>query len=102
MNPVWMRAAKTGDVLEGGGVLLNIGDRSVALLNSGGKFYALDNICPHKGASLAQGHAENCQVTCPWHAWTFDLKTGECVTVPGVQIKTYPTKVEKSEVFVQA
>lgn len=98
----WVRAAKTGDVIEGGGVLLNIWERSVALLKSEGKFYAVDNICPHKGASLAEGAAENCRVTCPWHAWSFDLKTGECDTVPGVKIKVYPVKTEKDEIFVQA
>jgi len=97
----WIKAGKISDIPEGKAIILEAGAKQRALFNSGGKFYAIDNICPHKGASLAEGYVENCQVTCAWHAWSFELDSGKCLTLPGVKLKTYPVKIEKGDVFVQ-
>ncbi len=98
----WTRAAKISDIPEGGGVLLTVEGKKIALLRSEDKYYAIENSCPHRGAPLSLGHAQNCQVTCSWHAWAFDLKTGECLSVPEVKLITYPVKVERDDIFVQA
>ncbi len=97
----WINAGKVSDIAEGGSIILQAENKKIALFKSGGKFYAIDNLCPHRGAPLADGHVENCRVTCSWHAWEFDLKTGECLTVPDGKVKAYAVKIEKDEVFVR-
>lgn len=52
-------------------------DRIVAIFHVGGEFYALDGICPHQGGPLGQGVLTGCVVTCPWHGWQFDVRTGQ-------------------------
>ena len=51
--------------------------RLLCVANEEGHVYALDGLCPHQGAPLAEGTLENGKLICPWHAWAFDLQTGE-------------------------
>ncbi|HEV2826868.1 MAG TPA: Rieske 2Fe-2S domain-containing protein, partial [Pyrinomonadaceae bacterium] len=56
--------------------------RELALFNINGEFYATENSCPHKGAPLAEGILCEHVIECDWHGWQFDVRTGECLTVP--------------------
>jgi nitrite reductase/ring-hydroxylating ferredoxin subunit len=60
----------------------------VAVFNVGGEYYAIENFCPHKGAPLSDGVICGHVVECSLHGWQFDVRTGECLTVPE-RIKTY-------------
>ena len=97
----WVRAAKVSDIVEGKAVVFSLGTEEIAIFKSGKDFYAIGNICPHRGASLSEGHLENAQVTCAWHAWTFDVKTGMSLDIPGAKVKTYKVKIENQEIFVK-
>jgi nitrite reductase/ring-hydroxylating ferredoxin subunit len=66
----------------------------LALFNVGGKFYATENFCPHKGAPLADGNLCGGIVECDWHGWRFDLATGHCLTRRGADIETYEVIIE--------
>lgn len=49
----------------------------IALCNVGGVVYALDNTCPHAGGPIGEGTIADDVVTCPWHGWRFNVRTGE-------------------------
>jgi nitrite reductase/ring-hydroxylating ferredoxin subunit len=66
---------------------LSNGDE-VAVFNVGGEYYAIENFCPHKGAPLSEGVLCGHVVECSLHGWQFDVRTGDCLTVPE-RIKTY-------------
>jgi nitrite reductase (NADH) small subunit len=65
----------------------------LALYNTGGRFYAIENFCPHKGAPLAEGTLSEHTIECDWHGWRFDLRTGECLTTRSA-IETYEVVIE--------
>lgn len=76
--------------------------RGIALVNLDGVFYALDNNCPHNGGPLAQGRleADDC-LRCPWHGWTWDVRTGRAVTPPvAYRVLTHQVRVEGDDVLV--
>lgn len=54
----------------------------ILVANIGGRFYAMDNVCPHAGGSLAEGYLDDDVVTCAMHNWEFDVKTGRCLANP--------------------
>lgn len=56
-------------------------------------YVALLNSCPHAGASLAEGHVADGEVSCPWHGWRFDLATGTCRTIAEDSTRTFPLRV---------
>jgi nitrite reductase (NADH) small subunit len=72
----------------------------VAVFHADGQYYAIDDRCPHAGASLADGCVEAGVVTCAWHAWRFRLSDGSWADNPRVKTKTYPVVVENGQVYV--
>ena len=97
---MWRKAAKTSEWEDGQGKPVALGDKQLALFKVGGQFYALDNACPHRGGPLGEGHLDGAEVTCPWHAWTFDVKTGDCLSTPDTKQKTFPVKVEGDDILI--
>jgi nitrite reductase/ring-hydroxylating ferredoxin subunit len=74
--------------------------RRVAVFNVDGKLYGIESDCKHMKASLQKGQVQHEVVTCPWHHWQYDLKTGRCLTVDKFKLKTYPVAIEGNDVFV--
>ena len=55
-------------------------------------YRAIDNSCPHAGGALSQGTQDGHQVTCPWHGWQFDVRTGSCLTLAEDSVRSYPVR----------
>ncbi|MEV3859616.1 bifunctional 3-phenylpropionate/cinnamic acid dioxygenase ferredoxin subunit [Streptomyces sp. NPDC050095] len=66
-----------------------------------GELYAIDDTCTHQGASLSDGWLEGCQVECPLHAASFDLRTGQPVCLPARRpVRTHRVTVEDGVIHV--
>jgi len=96
----FVRAIKAGDVPEGEGRTVEVSGRRVAVFNAGGAFYAIDDECPHQGGPLGEGCLSGAYVTCPWHAWDFNVMTGELDGDPETRIETFEVKVEGDDVLI--
>ncbi|MFO0908785.1 MAG: non-heme iron oxygenase ferredoxin subunit [Isosphaeraceae bacterium] len=75
--------------------------RIYALFNVNGEICAIDGVCPHQGGPLAEGVLDGCVVTCPWHGWPFDVKSGKTPLGPRVMQPVYEVKIEGNDVYVQ-
>lgn len=54
------------------------------------KFFAVDDVCTHEEQSLSEGEIVGCQIECPLHYATFDLRTGEATALPATEpLRTY-------------
>ena len=93
--------ARVGDVAEGGGVTVQVGSKLVALFHEQGQYFAIDDVCPHMGTSLAGGYVEDGIVTCPWHAWRFRLADGAWADNPRLKIGCYPIRLENGVIQIQ-
>lgn len=93
--------AKVGDIRESESIIVEINKKDVAIFCVGGKYYAIDDMCPHAGASLSGGSIENEIVTCPWHGWRFRLTDGAWADNPKVKTGCYPVHVVGDEVRVE-
>ena len=96
----FVRVASTGDVPDGEGRVFEVNGRQVAVFNSGGTFYAIDNTCEHQGGPLAEGELDGNVVTCPWHGWTYDITSGASPDDPDTQVEKFEIKVDGSEILV--
>ena len=74
----------------GGRTVVCIEGRSIALFNVEDALFAIDDSCPHAGASLAGGQVEGCIVQCPAHGLRFNLQTGSMQPKTGLTVQTYP------------
>ncbi len=85
---------------EGEGRAVSVGGKVIAVFRCGGEVSAIDDTCPHMGASLSDGHVADGIVVCPWHAWRFRLNDGAWADNPRISIGSYPARVEGDEVQV--
>jgi nitrite reductase (NADH) small subunit/3-phenylpropionate/trans-cinnamate dioxygenase ferredoxin subunit len=92
---------KVADVKEGEGRTVVVGTRNIAIFMQGGQHYAIDDMCPHMGASLSGGYLDQGIVTCPWHAWRFRLCDGAWADNPRIKIRTYPLRIEGDQIQIQ-
>lgn len=96
----FLRVLKTNEVPKGMIRELQIDGKVIALANVDGKFYAIDNVCLHRGGPLAEGEMAGTSVTCPWHGWQYDVTTGKSLMNSAVGVKTYPIEVRGDDIYV--
>ena len=92
----WITVGRAADVPPGHAARVEIDGVPIAIFNLGGTLYALDDTCSHAEASLSEGDLDDdrCAIECPLHGSTFDLRTGEPLTLPA----TEPVRVHHVEV----
>ncbi len=96
----YVAVAKVSDLAAGSGMVVDVNGKAVALFNVGGTFFAMDNTCRHRGGPLGEGMLEGSVVTCPWHMWEYDVRTGESCANRTIKVATYAVQVEGDEVKV--
>ncbi len=96
-----LRIGRLDDLPDGRGTVVEAGGRELAIFRAGDRVFALDNVCPHRGAALAFGDVRDGVVFCPLHAWPFALSDGSCPERPGACVEVFPVHVEGGEVHVE-
>jgi nitrite reductase (NADH) small subunit len=97
----FVRAVKKEEIPAGMIRELQLDGKVIALANVGGSFYAIDNVCLHRGGPLAEGELSGTSVTCPWHGWQYDVTTGKALMNPAVGVETYKVEVRGDDVYVE-
>lgn len=91
------------DLPDGRGTIIRAEGRAIALFRVGEAVFALDNVCPHWGGPLGEGavNVDRMEVTCPWHGFRFDLRTGGNVLSDVRNAATvYPVEIRDGDIFV--
>ncbi|PHR92736.1 MAG: nitrite reductase [Blastopirellula sp.] len=97
----FITVAKVGAIPAGEGQPFNVNGRMVAVFNTPEGYLAIDDFCPHMGASLAGGCVEDGVVMCPWHAWGFQLCDGAWLDNPKIKVDCFEVRVEGDEIQVK-
>lgn len=95
----FVTVARLRDLQPGVGRCVTVADEQIALFRVDSTVYAVNNICPHQGGSLADGQIEGTMVVCPVHGWAFDVTSGQVVH-GAASIDAYEVRVEGDEVKV--
>ncbi len=98
-------------------LLLEVGNRQIAVFSAGEEFYALSNYCVHQGGPMCEGllsgtmdtdddgellyNADKRVVSCPWHGWEFDVEDGEHLSDPQYRLPSYDVVVEDEQLYVE-
>jgi len=97
----FVTVAKVGAILEGRGATFEVGGRLVAVFYDRDGYHAIDDLCPHMGASLGDGELHDGIVTCPWHAWRFKVGDGTWCDNPKVKIDSFEVRIVGDEIQVR-
>ena len=99
--PDFVKVASRDSLPPGSKLMIEVGERSIAVFNVEGSFYAIDDICTHDGGPLCEGELEGDAVTCPWHFSRFNIRTGEVIDSPAHEpVRSYPVRVENEAILV--
>ena len=110
-------ACRAEEVRPGKATIVKMKNRTIGLFQVDGGYYALLNVCPHRGAALCEGPVCGTNRTtdraefvyerpggiirCAWHGWEFDIKTGAFLVDPKIKARSFPVSVEDGELYVQ-
>ncbi len=94
------RVAALEDVPEGTSLAVDIGNKRIAIFCHEGRYFALDETCPHRGAPLHQGTIANGIIVCPWHQWQFNLENGCSPVNPLSKVQTYPVRIDRDAIWI--
>jgi nitrite reductase/ring-hydroxylating ferredoxin subunit/DMSO/TMAO reductase YedYZ heme-binding membrane subunit len=98
----WFAAAGLSELEEGKAFCAIVEGREIALIRSGEKIHALDNICTHAGGPLCKGTLKGNEIECPWHQSRFSIETGAPTNGPAVRPQPrFETRVKGGKVEVK-
>jgi nitrite reductase/ring-hydroxylating ferredoxin subunit len=93
--------ARVEDIKPGRMLYADVDGLPIALANVDGTIYAFGDSCRHEGGPLSSGVLRDGIVTCPWHGWAYNVRTGKAVVPPvGLRVPTYPVVIEGDDVLV--
>lgn len=96
----FVRVAATADIKPGHGIVAEANGKTLAVFNVDGTIHAINNTCCHREGPLGEGELDGEIVTCPWHGWRFNVRTGACQNNPSANVEAYQVKVEGDDVKV--
>ena len=100
----WVRVAEQTTVAEGRSRTVEVDGRTIVLWRHHGRFYALDNVCPHTGGPLSLGWIEDDRIVCPWHGARFAVDSGLPCGGPvddADAVAAHPVRLNDGGVLVQ-
>lgn len=100
--PNWTDVADADDLPDGGRLCVTVDQKQLVVLRVGGEVYAIANTCPHAGRPLEEGEVRGLTITCPYHGYAYNLRSGANLDYPDVEppVPTYPVRIEGGKVQV--
>ena len=101
---MWVQAAgvRPDEVVPGAVHQVSVFGTRYALYKTGdGDFFATADACPHAGGPLGEGDLDGFEVTCPFHAYTFDIRDGSCTSGADLSVRCVETKVDGDHVLLE-
>ena len=91
----YITVCQVDEIPDGQCLSFEVGDRSVAVCKNRGKITAIDDMCPHMGASLSEGDLdpETCNLACPWHGWRFNVNDGTWADNPRIKTDVFQVRI---------
>lgn len=74
--------------------------KAICVAMVSGHATAMDNVCPHRGASLSEGTIEDGKLVCPWHGWTFRMSDGGAEGMANERVQLYQLHVAGDDVLI--
>lgn len=99
MSDRWLKVGEEKDFADGL-QMRTVAGRRIIVGRLEGHLYAFDALCPHAGGPMERSEVEGAIVSCPLHAWRFDLSKGgaELHGYRGLALKN--VKTENGTVYV--
>jgi nitrite reductase/ring-hydroxylating ferredoxin subunit len=96
-----VKVAEANEIVDGKSKVVRAGGRTLAIFRVKDQYFALNNSCLHRGGPLGEGDLDGFNVACPWHGWTYDVRTGSFEIIPTLKVRNYPVKREGNSIMIE-
>jgi nitrite reductase/ring-hydroxylating ferredoxin subunit len=97
-----VRVARLEDLSADQPTMVEAKGARIVLVRVGDVVYACDDTCSHQGGPLSEGRLSGTRLTCPWHGWMYDVRTGDCLMPSrGGRVASYPVRVDAGDIWVE-
>jgi nitrite reductase/ring-hydroxylating ferredoxin subunit len=96
----YLAVAAASEVCPDAATIVKVGRYDVALFRLNEEIFAYENACPHQGGPIGEGIVEAGTVTCPWHAWCFDVRSGMLTLGDFARLRSFRVLVDGEMVYV--
>ena len=96
----WYAVCEADDLRPGQAASIRVNGRTLAVFNAEGGLHGMEGTCLHQKANLAAGTLHGPILECAMHGWEYDVRTGECLTLPGTKLELHPIKVDAGKVWI--
>ncbi len=97
---IWVKVENKAKLAEKGRMLFRHEGKQILIIQQEDKIFAVNNRCPHEGYPLSEGSlSKDCKLTCNWHNWKFDLRSGDTV-VGGDVLRHYPVRNDEDGLWI--
>jgi nitrite reductase/ring-hydroxylating ferredoxin subunit len=96
----FVTVARVEDVPPGTVAHVRAGEEEIAVANVDDEYFATQGHCLHLQGPLGKGELEGTVLTCPWHGWQYDVRTGLNEFDHAIELRTYEVRVEDGEIQV--
>ena len=98
----WVDVAKLEEFPPGERRIVDVDDVQIAVFNLDGEYYAIEDVCTHDYAPLAEAKLEGGEIVCPRHGARFCIKTGAVTAPPAYEpIPTFPVRIHEGRIQVR-
>ena len=96
----WVDVATVEEADEAEVLEVMVDGRPVAVGRIDGAWFAVDATCPHAGGPLSDGELDETELTCPYHGWSFDVRTGTCAVDDALQLPVHRVQERDGRLWV--
>lgn len=97
----WVEVAKLNDCPPGACVEAVVDGAIILVTNVEGALYAMDGLCAHQGGPLAAGQLSGCTLTCPWHGWQYDVRSGKQLLSETIRQRVYRARESAGTIQIE-
>jgi len=97
----WIRVGDAAQWVRGRGRRVEVAGVPVAVFWDGAAWTAVDDTCPHMGASLADGRLFGSELQCSWHEWRYDRTTGQCPVRTWARVRVHDVRIADGGVWIK-
>ncbi len=97
----WIRVATVSEIPESNVFPVRVANHDLILYRQGEHISCYHNSCSHLGFPLDKSQVKKGIITCASHGFEYDLKTGNCLTVVDISLRSYPVNIKGDKVYVK-
>ena len=100
---MWVQAGKAhaDEIVPGSVHQVEVFGRRYALYSVDGDLFATSDACPHAGGPLGEGDLSGHEITCPFHGFTFDVRSGACTSGADLSVDRHAVRIKKNRVLIE-